>query len=135
MAELAVLVSWCILKSSHNFLHTFSTALYHKWGVKTGFTFALQFFMPISDGLGGVRYENSELLLIFKKIACKTCEFWICSKYIYDICFLSSLCKMPDKVQIFWEGHKIWLNLSREFNVYLFSKCQSQVEFGNFVAL
>ena len=30
-------------------------ALYHKWGVKTGFTFALQFFMLISDGLGCVR--------------------------------------------------------------------------------
>ena len=30
------------------------TFLYHKWGVKTGFTFALQFFMLISDGLGGV---------------------------------------------------------------------------------
>ena len=29
-------------------------ALYHKWGVKTGFTFALQFFMSISNGLGGV---------------------------------------------------------------------------------
>ena len=30
-------------------------ALYHKWGVKTGFTFALQFFMLISDSLGGVQ--------------------------------------------------------------------------------
>ena len=30
-------------------------ALYHKWYVKTGFTFALQFFMFISDGLGGVK--------------------------------------------------------------------------------
>jgi hypothetical protein len=29
-------------------------ALYHKWGVKTGFIFALQFFMLISDSLGGV---------------------------------------------------------------------------------
>ena len=29
-------------------------ALYHKWSVKTGFTFVLQFFMLISDGLGGV---------------------------------------------------------------------------------
>jgi hypothetical protein len=29
-------------------------ALYHKWGVKTGFIFVLQFFMLISDGLGGV---------------------------------------------------------------------------------
>ena len=28
--------------------------LYHKWGVKTGSTFALQFFLLISDGLGGV---------------------------------------------------------------------------------
>ena len=27
-------------------------ALYHKWGVKTGLTFALQFFMLISDGIG-----------------------------------------------------------------------------------
>ena len=29
-------------------------ALYHKWDVKTGFTFARQFFMLISDDLGGV---------------------------------------------------------------------------------
>ena len=29
-------------------------ALYHKSDVKTGFTFALQFFMLIFDGLGGV---------------------------------------------------------------------------------
>ena len=29
-------------------------ALYLKWDVKTGFTFALQFFMLISDSLGGM---------------------------------------------------------------------------------
>ena len=29
-------------------------ALYHKWDVKTGFIFARQFFMLISDDLGGV---------------------------------------------------------------------------------
>ena len=29
-------------------------ALYHKWGLKTGFIFALQFFMLISDSLGGM---------------------------------------------------------------------------------
>ena len=29
-------------------------ALNHKWGVKTGLAFALQFFMLISDSLGGV---------------------------------------------------------------------------------
>ena len=29
-------------------------ALYHKGGVKAGFIFVLQFFMLISDGLGGV---------------------------------------------------------------------------------
>ena len=28
--------------------------MYHKWGVKNGFTFALQFYLPIFDGLGGV---------------------------------------------------------------------------------
>ena len=40
------------------FFHTFSMALYHKWDVKTGFIFALQFFMLISHGLGGVFYHN-----------------------------------------------------------------------------
>ena len=30
-AGLAVLVSWWILKGSHDFLHAFSMALYHKW--------------------------------------------------------------------------------------------------------
>ena len=60
MAGLAVLVSWLILKGSHHFLHTFSMALYQKWGVKTGFTFALQFFMFISDGLGGVGGLNCQ---------------------------------------------------------------------------
>ena len=50
-AGLAVLVSWKILKGTHDFLYTFSMALDYKWGVKTGFTFVLQFFMLISDGL------------------------------------------------------------------------------------
>ena len=54
MAELAVLVSWQILKSSKDFLHTFSMALYHKWDVKNSFAYVLQFFLLISDGLGGV---------------------------------------------------------------------------------
>ena len=58
-AELAVLVSWQILNGSKDFLHTFSMALYHKWDVKNGFTFVLQFFSLISDGLGGVRKADS----------------------------------------------------------------------------
>ena len=29
-------------------------ALYHKWDVKNGFGYVLQFFSIISDGLGGV---------------------------------------------------------------------------------
>ena len=42
-------------------------ALYHKWGVKTGFTFALQIFMLISDSLGGVQYllHSANFLSIF----------------------------------------------------------------------
>ena len=39
---------------SHDFLPTFSMALYHKRGVKSGFTFMLLFVMLSSDGLGGV---------------------------------------------------------------------------------
>ena len=54
MAGLAVLVSWYIQKGSQDFLHTFTMTLYHKWGVKNGFTFALQFFFLIFDGLGCV---------------------------------------------------------------------------------
>jgi hypothetical protein len=34
-----------------NFIYTF---LLSPWGVKTGFTFAHQFFLLVSDGLGGV---------------------------------------------------------------------------------
>ena len=44
-----MLFSRQILKGSNDiFLY------FHKWGVKNGFTFALQFFLPIFDGLGGV---------------------------------------------------------------------------------
>ena len=40
-------------------------ALYHRLGVETGFTFALQFFMLISEGLGGVyTFPIHELLLL-----------------------------------------------------------------------
>jgi hypothetical protein len=35
-------------------------ALYHKWSVKTGFTFALQFFMLIFDCLGGVSHIRKQ---------------------------------------------------------------------------
>jgi hypothetical protein len=31
-------------------------ALYHKWDVKNGFAYVLQFFSLISDCLGGVGY-------------------------------------------------------------------------------
>ena len=55
MAKLAVVVSWEILKGSQDFLHTFSMVLSHKWDVKNGFPFVLQFFSLISDGLGGVQ--------------------------------------------------------------------------------
>ena len=64
MAGLAVLLSWELLKGSHDFLHSFSMALYYKWGVKTGFTFALQFFMPIFDSLDGVKSKTFFLLFI-----------------------------------------------------------------------
>ena len=34
-------------------------ALYHKWDVKNGFAYVLQFFSLISDGLGGVSSKCS----------------------------------------------------------------------------
>ena len=41
-------------------------ALYHKWDVKNDFTFVLQFFSLISDGLGGVNgvYKIHTLYII-----------------------------------------------------------------------
>ena len=44
MAELTVLICWQIQMRSQDFLHTFSMALYHKWGVKNGLSFVLQFY-------------------------------------------------------------------------------------------
>ena len=44
------------------FFHTFSMALYHKWDVKNGFAFVLQFSPLILDGLGGVSWTNKLLL-------------------------------------------------------------------------
>ena len=66
-AGLAVLVSWQILKGSQDFLHTFSMALYHKWDVKNGFAFVLQFFSLISDGLGGVRLVCKSKVKIIRR--------------------------------------------------------------------
>ena len=40
-------------KYRRNFQHGFVS-----WDFKTSITFTLQFFMPISDGLGGVRKVN-----------------------------------------------------------------------------
>ena len=37
--------------------NSFSLTLYHKYCVKNGFIFALQFFLLISDSLGGVTYS------------------------------------------------------------------------------
>ena len=42
-------------------------ALYHKWDDKNAFTFALQFFMLISDSLGGVTLNHVSLILVEKK--------------------------------------------------------------------
>ena len=44
------------LVSSQDFPHTFSMALYHKWNVKNGFAYVLQFFSLISESLGGVGF-------------------------------------------------------------------------------
>ena len=43
-------------------------ALYHKWCVKTGFIFALQFFMLISDGLGSVMLFDRQNNLIIQNL-------------------------------------------------------------------
>ena len=42
---------------SHDFFNTFSMALYH---VENGFTYVLQFFSLIFDGLGGVIEKETD---------------------------------------------------------------------------
>ena len=51
-------------------------ALYHKWDVKTGFTFALKFFMLISDSLGGVVSKLKSPLQI-----CIICKLRLTNKF------------------------------------------------------
>ena len=53
-------------------------ALYHKWGVKTGFTIALQFFMLISDGLGDVPPYDTwvTILVIYPNFKGWILSFW-----------------------------------------------------------
>ena len=41
-------------------------ALYHKWNVKNGFAYVLQFFSLISDGLGGVQAMQCSSRVQFK---------------------------------------------------------------------
>ena len=67
MAELAVLVSWYIIKGSHDFFHIFSMALYHKWDIKNGFNYVLTFLSLISDGLGGVKHM---CVLVIRMVWC-----------------------------------------------------------------
>ena len=50
-------------------------ALYHKWDVKNGFAYVLQFFSLISDSVGGV-YHINVLLGRLSKIIKK-------QKYVY----------------------------------------------------
>ena len=72
MTEMAVLVSWQILKGSQAFLHTFSIALYHKLDVKNGFAYGLQFFSLISDSLGGVANDLLPTLYVLQmQLGCK----------------------------------------------------------------
>ena len=51
--------------------------LYHRCDVKTGFTFAFQFFMLISDDLGGVICDVSICDQV-KELA--LCELWGCAR-------------------------------------------------------
>ena len=55
-------------KGSHNFLHTFSMALYHKWDVKNGFAYVLQFFSLIFDSLGGVVQLRYNGAIVFQEM-------------------------------------------------------------------
>ena len=68
-----MLVSWEIQNGSHDFFHTLSMALCHKWDVKNDFAYVLQFFSLISDGLGSVFRLGYSLvqciwLIFFQKI-------------------------------------------------------------------
>ena len=46
----------CSPNGSRSFAHTFSQTLLYKWYVKNRFGFAIQFFLLLSDSLGGEVY-------------------------------------------------------------------------------
>ena len=51
-------------------------AFYQKWDVKTGFTIALQFFLLISDGLGGVKVKKPAEIKPPLMCSGLTFQFW-----------------------------------------------------------
>ena len=52
-------------------------ALCHKWDVKNGFTYVLQFFSLISDGLGGMITTVTKSLRLQKDFGPKLAGFWL----------------------------------------------------------
>jgi hypothetical protein len=49
--------------------------LYHQWGVKNDFSFALQFFLLIFDGLGGMAGLRLAFTLHTKQEAIMLCTY------------------------------------------------------------
>ena len=43
-------------------------ALYHKWDIKNGFAYAIQFFSLISDSLGSVLYEGRLKIILLLQV-------------------------------------------------------------------
>ena len=57
ICKLRIGLKCCALQNgSRSFVHTFIQTLLYKWNVKNHFGFAVQFFLLISDSLGGVVY-------------------------------------------------------------------------------
>ena len=123
---LAPLVTWKIQKGSQDFVYTFTMTLYHQWGVKNDFSFALQFFLLIFYGLVGMAGLRLAFTLHTKQEAIMLCTYWVCVWWLvspfpivvqsrYSICKLKSWWWKASFLQPFYTRKKQKLATLRKY--------------------
>ena len=120
-------------------------ALHHKWNVKNGFAYVLQFFSLISDGLGGVeslsqvlqtRQGRSAVYVVASIFCCWFCSFPDKWKDIVHYC---PNCKVPVGVWNFsccWKVYvetKYYATLKLRFEHLTFLKIMRIVSYSEYI--
>ena len=91
-------------------------ALYHKWDVKNGFAYVLQFFSLFSDGLGGVTmlwHANSKVHILAKNCVGQKTKAFKCllGKLQQKLRLLQECAKKKQKFSVFWGFSTVFFKL------------------------